>query len=369
MSSNLRHSLGSSSVDASLAQIDARAQDLEADGSNISIGPFAVLSAAASVQESESSVEAGRLADPPISLLDTTTSDNTALDVDQRTIYPGLIDSLGPVPALVDWFDPILGLNNSLQWSDLFSLDFDTGNSLLTSQLTGHGTEPELCMFPPDTDVAVSCQFSQIQNSASLSDPRGETPTPASNYIRDSVAAAGMEQNLIHLSEVESPAEAQFLLKHFHDYVIPQCSFMASNTKSPWNIFQLSDAARTLSELTFLQTGSLKHANVANLYATLACSAYHLAAKSPSQISEEPGYWKGLFTRLRSQGSFHMQASLRKEIKGPRKARYKDQLMAVLGMLACAVSQGSNGQHIVLADVENDIDDLRAPCRCPTLHH
>ncbi|KAJ4356106.1 uncharacterized protein N0V89_004134 [Didymosphaeria variabile] len=269
--------------------------------------------------------------------MDPTASDSV-LDSDQMTNENGTTNVLDPVPALVDWFDPILGINDSLQWSDLFSLDFDTGNSLLMPQYAAHYPEHEFGMTQPDSGIALSEETLRAQDPAPLDYPLSSASAQTFNEPHPQGAAVGIiEQHRIFLAEVDSPTEAQFLLKHFYDFIIPGWSFMPSNAKSPWTIFQLSEAARSLSEMTFLQTGLLKHANAANLYGILACSAYHLSVSS-GQTTKEPEYWMGLFIRLRSQANVHMQVSLREELKGPAKAKYKDQLMAILAMLACAVS-------------------------------
>ena len=91
---------------------------------------------------------------------------------------------------------------------------------------------------------------------------------------------------------------------------------MPSKTKSPWSIMQLPEAIRSLAELTYMHSGTLKHANVANFYGLLACSAYHLAMNPSLQSMESQNYWESLFDRLKLRAKTHMQISLRDELKG-----------------------------------------------------
>lgn len=167
------------------------------------------------------------------------------------------------------------------------------------------------------------------------------------------------EQSSIVLGEVKSVSEAQFLLKHFHDIVIPQMAFMPSRSKSPWTIMQLPEAMRSLSELTYLRSGILKHANAANLYGLMACSAYHLSTNPCVQTAQPQQYWEDLFERLKGKAKSHMQISLRDELIGPSKAKYKDQLMAILSMLAFAVGSGE-ADYILYANI-NKIGYFRKP--------
>ncbi|KAJ4298018.1 hypothetical protein N0V90_005917 [Kalmusia sp. IMI 367209] len=333
MSTSLRQCFGSSSVDESLAQIDARTRELQPHEENISIGPFSVLKIAISAHESDSSP--AQITNQPSTQIMPTQIDN-AINVEQHTDNVAVPQAFDSAPSLVDWFDPILGFNDTLQWSDLFTLDFDAGNSLLMPQYAPNYPEHELGMLLPDDDVILSDGILREPIPLVANDHPSSASTQVPNDTIASNVVVETESCRISLTEVDSATEAQFLLKHFHDFVIPQWSFMPSNTKSPWIIFQLPDAVKSLSELTYLRTGTLKHANAANLYGILACSAYHLAVNSSGQTTKEPEYWMSLFTCLKTQANKHMQVSLREELRGTRKAKYKDQLMAILAMLSYA---------------------------------
>ncbi|KAL6158346.1 hypothetical protein ACJBU6_02465 [Exserohilum turcicum] len=94
--------------------------------------------------------------------------------------------------------------------------------------------------------------------------------------------------------------------------------------------------------MTFLQTSNMKHANIANLYAIIGCSA-HTIIKTES-YPETLSYQKG--TRILEYASrrakSHMQESLRSETTGPQKAKYKDQLMATFSLIALATLSGNS---------------------------
>ncbi|KAF2447168.1 hypothetical protein P171DRAFT_471534 [Karstenula rhodostoma CBS 690.94] len=371
MSQSLRQCLKSNSVDASLAQIETRTGYLQTYAEYISAGPFGVLNMAGPAPES--TAEPAPVECPPIVQMDSTASENLLDDQTENEI--GMLNVLNPIPSLVDWFDPNLGINDSLQWSDLFSLEFDAGNSLLMPQFTADYPEHGIAMLQPDSGTALSHDALHTEDPA----PSNDVPSPVSARALDEScpfdAMIGPEQRAIYLAEVDSPTEAQFLLKHFYDFIIPGWSFMPSNAKSPWTVFQLSEASRSLSEMTFLQTGLLKRANAANLYGILACSAYHLSVRFSDRTTKEPEYWTGLFTRLRRQANVHMQMSLREELKGPVKAKYKDQLMAILAMLACATISGHHEdarRYIIDAERLVRVKGLakgQISRKCRVLHH
>lgn len=139
------------------------------------------------------------------------------------------------------------------------------------------------------------------------------------------------------LDDDEILEDAKVLLKHFRDVVIPQFVPLPMHSKSPWEILNWSNAVHTLADMTFLQTSNMKHANIANLYAIIGCSA-HTIIKTES-YPETLSYQKG--TRILEYASrrakSHMQESLRSETTGPQKAKYKDQLMATFSLIALAV--------------------------------
>ena len=306
MSTSLVASLGSNSVDGSLAEIDAKTKDTTSFAlPNLSIGPFSVLNLNVMAREEE------------------------ACNIYHRT---EIIDSVGEsqtTPSSAGPFDPILNFSDTLQWADLFELDFE---SILMAQELVNGVEAPNITTDVYTPTFNDNQFSQQADSAL---PCGIEVQRSRQNCRTSMEP---EYGPIVLSEVGSVREAQDLLKHFQDCVVPQMSFMPANSKSPWRTLNLSEAVRTLAEMTYLGTGNVKHAGAANLYALLGCSAYHLSSNPTIQSGETVEYWGKISSSCMDKAKIHMQISLRHEFKGARKAKYKDQLMAILSMLASAVS-------------------------------
>ena len=227
--------------------------------------------------------------------------------------------------------------DSTLHWAGLFGLDFDGGNALLMQ------SQP---LIQPEFAFNYLLPFGTqgiLPNSANPSPSQDSDKTPSNaaqslNEIPTNSHAAASALQPIVLAAVESVTEAQFLLKHFHDAVVPQMSFMPSTSKSPWTIMQLPEAMRTLSDLTYLHTGTLNHVNAANLYALLACSVYHLSVKTLVDLPRSKEHLRNLFESLKERAKRHMQTSLMEELKGAKKAKYKEQLMAILSMLAFTVS-------------------------------
>ena len=198
--------------------------------------------------------------------------------------------------GVVGPFDPILGFDSTLHWADLFGLDFDGGNALLMKiqpliqsefafiYLLPFGTQG---ILPNSTNHSPLQYLDKTLSNAAQS--LNEVPT-------NSHAVASALQPIV-LVAVELVTEARFLLKHFHDAVVPQMSFMPSTSKSPWTIMQLLQAMRTLSDLTYLHMGTLNHANAANLYALLACSAYHLLVKPLVDLPRSKEHW-GIYLKV-----------------------------------------------------------------------
>ncbi len=159
----------------------------------------------------------------------------------------------------------------------------------------------------------------------------------------------------LQLSASESPSEdpywplldltveAPLLLRHFNDEVIDQMGSLPINEKSPWRTLGFPLALVTLSDLTVLNTNRnrIKHANLANFYALIAVSAFHLDLNSAAfPVPERPdNYWGVLSMRMYEAAKHHLHLSLETECAVPRKAKYKEQLISIGAILATAVSQ------------------------------
>jgi arginine metabolism regulation protein II len=195
-----------------------------------------------------------------------------------------------------------------LQWSDLFGEDcygmFSDpsypGNHFDFSQLDD--TYPETVLPLEDTSLQ--------------SLPFPHTPTPI---------------NILD--------HASFLLKNFQKNIVPQMTVVPL-AKSPWNILNVPAALVTLGELTIMESESVSHARQANLCSLLACSAIHLAMDSSTEtIGSFPrNHWKEVSEQAYQDANTHLKISLSEETGGVRKAKLKDQLMAIYGLTEFAVS-------------------------------
>lgn len=321
MSASLRENLGSSSVDVSLAQLETQAQNLQANEGSVSCGPFGVLNMDTVPSEANQTVY---------------TASSTTSNHGQLTELNREDSLLGATSYSANLYASIPNLSKTLQWPDLFTLGLNSGDGLRSPKHTT--TIPQQRPGNPMFGNELS-QDNNIANWLSMCSTQGldEMRLP-----EISTFATEPDRQMIALVEVDSVAEAQLLLKHFHDSVVSLMTPIPPKAKNYWIRLQLAEAVRILSELSYLRTGKVTYANAANLYGILACSAYHLSNIPMVQTTKEPEYWMNLFTRLKHQADVHMQVSVHEEQNCPRKASYRDQLMAFLTLVACNVSQYLN---------------------------
>ena len=95
----------------------------------------------------------------------------------------------------------------------------------------------------------------------------------------------------------------------------------------------------SLGEIQFLGAASISNAQKANLFAVLACSAHHLMCLTAPREANPTDRWRAIRDSCRQQAKSHLQESLKSEMQGPEKAKYKDQLMALLVMTGFSVSR------------------------------
>ena len=278
------------SVAATLSKIDIKTRNARAATEVTHNGPFGVID----FQTSHSDARA-----------------DVASQVGSTPHHPSVPQYLIPtLPASANVADnsplALPEVDFTLQWDDLFALDFDNELGMAQDDLFLIDLSPEL---PFDALTGVL----QDDHGAKVDVPVTEherLPT----FVRE---------------------QAPFLLKHFHDRVIPSMAGLPFGSKSPWKIQNVPNAVQTLAELTYLEIRDIKHAKLAILYAIFSCSAYQLAT-----LHETPGNWLSILNHSRHEAKKHLQLTLREELSGPRKAKYKDQLMAILSFVSLAVFSG-----------------------------
>lgn len=288
MSNQLIEQVQSQSVDTSLATLDSWSQEADSTRTDsLAIGPFSVIdfgnTASMTASSLEASVQGAISSPPPI----TTPS------------------SLGIAASLPDY----------LQWSDLFDLEFETWLGAQPDNFN-HGGGIE--------NIEVNGPQSAFPTAAS--DPSFVQPAITSPYSN-------------HIDDHDLNVEAPFLIKHFTDQVIVAIGALPFNTKSPYKILNVANAVQTLAQMTYLGQ-NVKHANAANLYALLASSAYHLGNNPSGSAASNASHWNQLASRAGQRAKEHLQRSLHSELHGDGKAKYKDQLMALMSTLTYSVMSG-----------------------------
>jgi arginine metabolism regulation protein II len=308
MSTALGSNLISGSIDASLAEVDTRSRDPDRSlNHDIVIGPFAVLDFTGSASEHPAEEDS------------VATQENEPASIDPLPVGDS-IDPIIPLEILdsspVSIIDSLSQMDDFLHWSDLLSFSPDQ---------TGFATHPTLTM-PNDLSFDLTNDALLLQNFAQGPEDPMQRMTPRQTPIE----MASMETDV--------SKEAQFLLKHFQDIVIPQIMAIPFGQKSPWKILNLPAAVVAFGDTTFLGTEGISHARLANLYGLLACSAIDLALKPPSDPTQSTEHWLRIANQTYQKAKDHIQTSLQHETQGPKKAKYKDQLMAANILTQYAVS-------------------------------
>lgn len=308
MSTALGSNLISGSIDASLAEVDTRSRDPDRHlNHDIVIGPFAVLDFTGSASE------------PPAEEDSTTRQENEPAPIDPLPVGDS-IDAIIPPEILdsspVSMIDSLSQMDDFLHWSDLLSFSPDQA---------GFATHPTLTM-PNDLSFDLTNDALLLQNFAHGPDEPMQRMTP--------------QQTPMEMGPMEADVlkDAQFLLKHFQDIVIPQIMAIPFGQKSPWKILNLPAAVVAFGDTTFLGTEGISHARLANLYGLLACAAIDLALKPPSDPTQSAEPWFQIASQTYQKAKDHIQTSLQHETQGPKKAKYKDQLMAANILTQYAVS-------------------------------
>ncbi|KAL5356577.1 hypothetical protein BJX96DRAFT_162557 [Aspergillus floccosus] len=335
MSTAMGTELVAGSIDASLAEIDSRSRSPGGrSAGDIVVGPFGVLNFESSSTERPTTglqpdaAQNPTLAATPVSTATVPTSLVPTVATEFPMASPGL-------SAL----DSLAHMDDFLHWSDLLGLNPDQPGlspSLDPGELFDFSLLPE--MSSPEGRVRNVPPFSMKQQlgPVRINPPRAgaadQMPTPQHTPIKDTSTA------------LNSLEDAPFLFKHFQDKVIPQMMAMPLGEKSPWKILNLPTAVVTYSDITFLGTRTTSHARLANLYGLMACSSIHLTLEPFRDLDKPVEYWRRIAEQTYQQAKDHMQTSLQCETREPKKAKYKDQLMAICGLIQFAVLSGQQ-QH------------------------
>ncbi|GAT19481.1 C6 transcription factor [Aspergillus luchuensis] len=313
MSDALSADLVSGSIDASLAEIENRFRDAERPSQgDIVVGPFSVLDFSLTDPKFASSAQPA----------DETTVANDVVLSSANTLPEG---ASGVSPALSQ--DSIAYMNDLLQWSDILSLDPQLHSATLS------GTLDLGDWLPLDLGTeAPILEHNLLGEAPSLMDDTAAVYNSGpENYSTSKVIPA------VDCNPPDVLADAHFLLRHFQDHVISRMMAVPIDQKSPWKILNVPSAVVTYSDITFLGSQNITHARLANLYCLLACSALHLTVNPSMRTSDSTERWKPVAEYAYHLAKDHMQMSLKHETQEPKKAKYKDQLMAICALTEFAI--------------------------------
>ena len=293
MSTRLAEQVEPRAVDTALAEIDSWSQDVRrARAGDLAVGPFGLIDFNDAVP---GAIDVAEPAPAPAALV---------MPEPQHDASSQYIDTPSTLDALTS-------LPDYLQWSDLFDLDFE---DWLYQQPDDFGIDANIV----NKDIGLQ---------------------PASTQAPPAVSFLSTVPTLSKIDDLELANVAHALIKHFVDNVVSAVAALPYNAKSPYTILNAAAAVQTLADMTYL-TRTVKHANAANLYSLMACSAYHLAMCPSSSSIANSVYWNDMASRAGQKAKEHLQISLRTELQGPSKAKYKDQLMALMSTLTYSVSAG-----------------------------
>lgn len=322
MSVKLGTDLVSGSVDASLAEVDIRSRDPErAAESDIVIGPFGVLDFSGPAPfkgQSIASQDGVQLQKATPTVQSDSVIEQTEIMAAQSDDVPkqGDISVEMPDPSPASIIDSLSNIDDFLHWSDILSFSPDQ---------TGFATHPTLS--------------APYEFSFDLSGEAMSLPT-ALNSMDDPLWMLTPQQTPMELrtSNEDVLKDGQFLLKHFQDVVIPRIMAIPFGQKSPWKILNLPAAVVAFGDSTYLGTEGVSHARLANLYGLFACAAMNLALQPSTETIHSPEHWNRVANQTYQHAKDHIQISLQHETAGPKKAKYKDQLMAANILTQYAVS-------------------------------
>lgn len=316
MSTSLAASFPMNTVDSSLAELETKSKDNAVSWKDLSLGPFGVLNFNRPTEST------GKTPEDDSSVLENVQPATPA-------VMEPLLQDMTPI-SLDSW----MGLDDSLQWADLFGFGSDDVFSMPNEAFDlPMSFGEEQAMFPES-------QLSMVEEVSRL------PAITSSNAL--SGAGSRLEPMDHSMQSIDMILkEAQSLLRHFKQNVITRFSSLPITSKSPWEIISFAEAVNTLAHLSFLGTTTVTHAKKANLFAITAMSALHLS-KNPlldtqyDQSGPNEQGWDEFIQYSTLEAKRCLQASLKQELHGPHKAKYKDQLMGILSLMALSVRDSSN---------------------------
>ena len=320
MNSALRSDLASGPIDESITELDTRSKHASASANRTyAVGPFGVLDFSGTQQPAEALATT-----PPQQRLET---NDLPVDVPDTT-SPDTDLSL----------ESLNNIDNFLDWQDLFQLDFVSPDFAMD----------DVYYPPPEESLELEASYRSGQRTYPQQASTNQIYDQESHNLPLLTNSAAPETSLRDIS----PSYAQTLLKHFNDQVIAHFSPLPPDEKAHGTILNVQSAILTLANITYIQTSCVSHAAMANLMALSAISAHHLAHQNDPHQAQIAPCWRRIGDSAIRQAKEHLQHSLKNEVQGPNRAKYKDQVMAISAMLAFSVRA-----YLVVISF-NDPDDI-----------
>lgn len=181
----------------------------------------------------------------------------------------------------------------------------------------------------------------QMFSPGFISRTLGNTAIPAENTEPDPSAVPQMDvpatpgRGLVqgHGGGFSLPEYAEPLLRYYKQNIDHATTTIQAKRTSPWQIIFLPCALETFAELSLWNTAS--HTRSTIFYTLLAHSAFQL------HMTNKPGafanQWRDVGIRHQEKAQSHLRNALQLEMFGPKQAKYKELLMAILAMAMTSV--------------------------------
>lgn len=162
-----------------------------------------------------------------------------------------------------------------------------------------------------------------------------ENTEPESSTLPQMDVPATPSRGLIqgHGAGFSLPEFAEPLLRHYKQNIDHATTTIQAKRTSPWQIIFLPCALETFAELSLWNTAS--HTRSTIFYTLLAHSAFQLhMANKPGNLANQ---WREVGIRHQEKAQSHLRNALQLEMFGPKQAKYKELLMAILAMAMTSV--------------------------------
>lgn len=346
MCRSLAQSIPHSTVDSALDSLERESHRTRHHG-QLQIGPFSAFSLPTSAASGANQATATASSRTPADLSTpvgkaTSTSSSSAVTPPQDAIP----DSLSPVLVDAETIERTSGtcpivfpdfLSNDtwqpFMWPQQDVLDMHVpdmaestldpgGLDFLDQQEGDEADNPE--------DIGAEGGLSMPINLSTESSMRPDNPAAAASAMPSPDHLFSFHS--LDVSDV-IPDDARFLLEHYKFHHLKMFSPIW-NHKSPWRIMHLPTALQTFA--TLLLTGNDTCIRTSIFYSVMAVSAF--TADRLSSTAALPSRWNDAGCRYHQRARAYLQMGLKTEIVGTKKVKYKEMLMAFLGMIALCVS-------------------------------